>query len=533
MGNVLSTEKQQQVEALGRLGWSLRRIEKATGVRRETASVYLKSAGIAVRKPGRWGHKTAKPAIEVIIGEAGEAAKPAIEVIIGEDPAPSKPAIEVINRSPASVSSCEAYREMIEVNLELGRNAMAIYQDLVTEHKYEHGYASVMRFVRKLRGGQTPEARVPIQTQAGQESQVDYGEGPMVRCPRTGKYRRTRLFILTLAHSRKSVRLLVWKSSSRVWAELHERAFRRLGGATRVVVLDNLREGVIRPDIYEPTINPLYADVLKHYGAVALPCRVRDPDRKGKVESAIGHTQATALKGLRFETLEAAQEHLDRWDERWADKRIHGRTKRQVAQMYEEERPHLLPLPVVPFRYFQHGERTVHLDGHVELNGAYYAAPPGMIARVVPVQWDEHIVRILDPKTRLLLREHLVQLPGGYRTPEQDKPAKTPKTTEQLLARAMHAGRDIGLVCNEIHSNGGETSVRLILGVLSLTKRFGPATANAACGVALAMGVPTYRFVRTYLEKHPSPHVTLKQIDPLIRELTQYRNFIEHMTKET
>jgi len=152
---------------------------------------------------------------------------------------------------------------------------------------------------------------------------------------------------------------------------------------------------------------------------------------------------------------------------------------------------------------------------------------------VVPVQWDEHIVRILDPKTRCLLREHLVQLPGRYRTPEQDKPAKTPKTTEQLLARATHAGRDIGLLCHEIHSNGGETSVRLILGVLSLTKRFGPATTNAACGVALQMGVPTYRFVRTYLEKHPSPYVTLRQIDPLIRELTQYRNLIEHMTKET
>ena len=75
--------------------------------------------------------------------------------------------------------------------------------------------------------------------------------------------------------------------------------------------------------------------------------------------------------------------------------------------------------------------------------------------------------------------------------------------------------------------------MRLILGVLSLTKRFGPATANAPCGVALQMGVPTYRFVRTYLEKHPSPHLTLRQIDPLIRELTQYRNFIEHMTKET
>jgi transposase len=56
--------------------------------------------------------------------------------------------------------------------------------------------------------------------------------------------------------------------------------FRRLGGSTRLVVLDNLKEGVLVPDIYDPTLNPLYRDVLAHYGAVALPCRIHDPDRK-------------------------------------------------------------------------------------------------------------------------------------------------------------------------------------------------------------------------------------------------------------
>jgi transposase len=73
----------------------------------------------------------------------------------------------------------------------------------------------------------------------------------MVRDAQSGKYRRTRLFVLTLGYSRKSVRLLTWRSSVRTWAELHEKAFRRLGGCPRVVVLDNLKEGVAVPDIYE------------------------------------------------------------------------------------------------------------------------------------------------------------------------------------------------------------------------------------------------------------------------------------------
>ena len=212
------------------------------------------------------------------------------------------------------------------------------------------------RFVRRLRGMRSPEARVIIETPPGEEAQVDYGSGPMVRDPQSGKYRRTRMFVLTLGYSRKSVRLLCFRSSSRTWAELHEKAFRRLGGSTRVVVLDNLKEGVLVPDIYDPSLNPLYRDVLAHYGVVALPCRIRDPDRKGKVESGVGHAKKTPLKGKRFESLEEAQAYLDHWEERWADTRIHGTTKRQVAAMFAEEKPFLQPLPLEPFRYYQYGD---------------------------------------------------------------------------------------------------------------------------------------------------------------------------------
>jgi transposase len=97
--------------------------------------------------------------------------------------------------------------------------------------------------------------------------------------------------------------------------------------------------GSHRPDIYDPTLNPLFRDVLAHYGVVAMPCRIQDPDRKGKVEAGVGHAQKTPLKGLHFESLEQAQAYLDRWEERWADTRIHGTTKRQVAAMFAEEKP--------------------------------------------------------------------------------------------------------------------------------------------------------------------------------------------------
>src|SRR5712692_7209121 len=542
MSNVLSEDKRQQVLALGRLGWSLRRIEEATSVRRETASAYLKAAGVAVRGRGRPPRISSKPATTGVSTDPGPP-KPAITGGVSTDPDPSKPAItgEVSagpggapwppppGRAP-SASACEPFREVIVEALGRGRNAVAIWQDLVDDQGFRAGYASVKRFVLKLRGSTPAEARVVITTAPGEGDQVDYGEGPMVRDPATGKYRRTRLFVLTLGYSRKAVRLLVWRSSAQIWAELHERAFRRLGGSVRLVVLDNLGEGVLTPDVYDPTLNPLYRDVLAHYGVVALPCRVKDPDRKGKVEAGVGHAQKTPLKGLRFESLEEAQAYLDRWEERWADTRIHGTTKRQVAAMFAAEKPSLLALPLEPFRYYQYGERVVHLDGCVEVEAAYYGLPPGWIGRSVKVQWDALHVRILHPGTSQLLREHIRQKRGGYRIKSEDYPKKMPFSTAQLLHRAGHAGKQIGVLSVAIYQRQGEAGIRRVLGILSLAKKYGTAALEDACAAAIEIGVPEYRFVRRYLERRPQ--LTLRQVDPLIRELTEYRDFINLKLKE-
>ena len=191
MANVLTEEKKQQVLALGRLGWSLRRIQQATGIRRETASVYLKAANIAVRRPGAWGRaEAAKPAKQVITdsGAAIVAEPTAVNPKSNINPNPktlstrekakatSKPAKQVITDSGSSLagnkdcaaspvdrspraSACEPYRESIEVGLSRGRNSRAIWQELVDRFGFESSYQSVQRFVRKLHGAQVPQAR--------------------------------------------------------------------------------------------------------------------------------------------------------------------------------------------------------------------------------------------------------------------------------------------------------------------------------------------------------------------------------------
>jgi transposase len=137
MSNVLSEEQKQQVLALGRIGWSMRRIERETGIHRDTAARYLREAGVAPKKPGRPSKETAKPAIS------------SQEVTPDSPPPDSKPAIMVTPNSggvkPPTPSTCEPFHEIIEEALSRGRNAKGIWQDLVDDHSFTGSYQSVKR----------------------------------------------------------------------------------------------------------------------------------------------------------------------------------------------------------------------------------------------------------------------------------------------------------------------------------------------------------------------------------------------------
>jgi hypothetical protein len=101
--------------------------------------------------------------------------------------------------------------------------------------------------------------------------------------------------------------------------------------------------------------------VLAHYGAShwRAAWAIRIAKAKSKLGSAT--RRKTPLRGQRFEPQEQAQAYLDHWEQRWADTRIHGTTKRQVAATFAEEKLALLPLPLEPFRYYQYGTRAIDL----------------------------------------------------------------------------------------------------------------------------------------------------------------------------
>jgi transposase len=479
--NVLKHHLQTTLRTLLANGTSQRQIERVTGIDRKTIRAYVQRFALEPsNSPG--------VATDLELGQ-------------GQIPPPQPPT--ELNQAtshkvvPISVSACEPYREFIESQLRLNRNFTAIFQDLVDQFGFSGAYGSVKRFARQVQP-LTPEQFDRLEFAPGEEAQVDYGEGAPTLVPGTERYKKPRLFVMTLRYSRRSFRRVVWKSSQQVWASLHEQAWRYFGGATQYVVLDNLKEGVLKPDLYEPEINPVYAATLAHYGVVADPARVRDPNRKGSVENAIGHTQSTALKGKRFESIEAQNEFLEHWETKWAASRIHGSVRRQVQAMFEEERPHLKPLPVLSMQYFKEEQRTVCDDSCIQLDYSSYAARPALIGSCVIVRIFERHLEIRDLKTRLLLRTHAkADRPGTVVLPLAERLFNPSRETRQILNQAKDIGPAALQLCETLFTREGRVGQRKLWGIVGLAKRYPRRLINTACQQALDEGVLGYKQIQT------------------------------------
>lgn len=486
--NVLKIQKQNDVLALVRAKISFREIEDRLGIRRETVSRYAQAAGL-------W--PLLKPATL-------EGVATGSEFKTGQTPPPRPPdgsASSPPPKFPAHArSACEAHREWIEGEILLGRNATAIYQDLVDRFGFTHRYNSVKRYVRGLKRRE-PEQFDRLEFLPGEEAQVDYGQGALTRDPKSGKMRRPRLFVMTLRYSRRSFRKVVWNSSQEVWARLHEEAFRYFGGCPQYVVLDNLKEGVIKPDIYEPELNPVYAALLKHHDVVADPARVEDPDRKGSVENAINHTQETALQGRKFETIEEQNAFLMHWEEKWAAPRIHGRAKRQVQAMFEEEKPFLKPLAVMPFRFFKQEKRTVWDDGLVQVGQCYYAALPAPLFSDVWVRIYDLEIEILSLETMTVLRRHRrLEKKGAIAIEPSDRIFNPSRETDRLMRQAETIGVFTSKICQELFKQNGRVAQKKIQGIVALSRKHSAARIEAACQAAFERHAWSCRAVRLLIE---------------------------------
>ena len=270
---------------------------------------------------------------------------------------------------------------------------------------------------------------------------------------------------------------------------------------------------MIKADWYDPAMNPKLADFCRHYGMTPMPCRPYTPQHKGKVERGVGYAKNNALKGRQFASLGEENAYLLHWEEHVADKRVHGTTRRQVAAMFDEERKSLGPLPASVFESYQEGRRRVHRDCFVEVDKAYYEAPPEFIGRQVWVRWDGRMVRLFNDRMEQV-GCHARLEPGKFSRclGVRGLHGTIKESADYWRSRAAALGEAAGRWAHRALDQRGAEAIRSIMGLCQLAEKRRATDVNAACAKAMDAdaSLPAFRTIKNLLEAGGHAPVQLK-----------------------
>jgi transposase len=530
MANQLKVQEQEAIANLSRLGWGIRRIARELGLSRNTVRSYVRSL------------KSSEP--ESIAEETLQSSAPS--------PPNSRPETDPLSTpgsgthpnqiDPLSTpgntgrrSLCADHAELIKIKFQAGLTAQRIYQDLRGEIAFTGSYQSVKRYVRRLRRID-PQLVQRIEVQPAEEVQVDFGTGPTL-IQADGKKRKSWVFRLVLSYSRKAYSQGVLRQDTETFLRCIEAAFREFGGSTLTINLDNLKAAVLKADWADPELNPKLIDFARHYRTTIMPCLPGVPEHKGKVENSVAYVKENALAGRKFTSLAELNLALAHWEKTVADLRIHGTTKRQVAQLFAVEKPTLQPLPASVFACFQEGPRTVHRDGHVEVERAFYHVPPEYLRQDVWVRYDSREVRIFAKNPDGSLKQiqvHRRLEPGKFTNARGigGGQGSLQANLDYWLKRACELGPGCEGWARAVAQNRGIGGMRTLMGLVGLIDRQSFPAVNRACERALAKGTWRLRDVRALLEaKEIQTQITFEEHHPLIRNLSEYGIFIRTQTQ--
>lgn len=380
-----------------------------------------------------------------------------------------------------------------------------IHQRLRDEDGLEASVASVRRYVRVHFPQYARQAELELwrpPTDPGEEAQVDYGYLGAWFDPRAGRRRRVWAFSMVLRYSRHLFIRPVIRMDQRAWVESHVWAFEFFGGCPRRVVPDNLKAGVVKPDLYDPKINRAYAELAGHYGVLIDPARAHHPKDKPSIEAHQRYIRSSFFAGRDWPSLQAMSEDAARWCTQVAGRRtpraLDGRTPVEVFAA--EEAPVLLALPEAPFELAGWSRPKVGPDAHAKVGQTLYSLPYRLIGQRLDARATPAAVEFyLDGQ---LVKTHPFQ-GRGRRTDWADLPEQKTgffmRTPAWCRAQAGMVGPACDTLVGELLAVNALFRLRQAQGVLRLGQRHGDARLEAACARALEVGDPSYRTVKGIL----------------------------------
>jgi len=402
----------------------------------------------------------------------------------------------------ASEQLLQPYAE--QIGRWLGEEDMTVKQiwRLLRERGVAVGHTSVKRFVRRHIEPPVPRVTVRLETPPGRQAQVDFGRAKL----HLGDERRLRwAFVMALSHSRHRFVRFVERQDTATWIDCHVRAFEFFGGVPETVLLDNLKPGVVKPDLYDPTVNRAYGELERHYGFVVDPTRVAKPEHKGKIERSMPTIRQQLVAGRHYADLAAANEAALRWCRDGVGREVHGTTQEAPLVRFErDEQAALKPLPATAFERPTWAELKVHPDHHVVFERSYYSVPTRFVGRSVWVKGTRHLVEIYCDET--LIKTHPRATRRGTRvTDENDYPeaAKAHLFAHPVYCRtkAAHYGPNTGRFVETILASHALVHLRKAQAVLRLGEKYGARRMEEACAYLLHFETTEIRRLQRILEK--------------------------------
>jgi len=351
-------------------------------------------------------------------------------------------------------------------------------------------YSSFKRFVRKNSIAVSPQkSTCRIEVEAGQEIQIDYAKVGLLYDPLTNKRRTAYAFIATLSHSRHKYIEFVYKQDQQSFVASHIKMFEYFGGVPLRILIDNLKSGVIKPDLYDPKLNRAYQEMAEFYDCFIDPCRVRHPKDKGKVERDV---QTVRQQFRKFLALYPAADIADlnrlvrKWCTQEYGQRDHGTTHLKPYQVFiAKEQPVLKPLPPEPFEIARWKEATVHPDHYIQFDKKAYTVPHAYVGKEVWVKATDKIVQIYYREQ--LIKQHVIT--AHYRhTDFNDFPPNVKAVLDDPLnleLRAEQIGERFAKMIRRVLEPHAYINMRKAQGLLSLAQKHKSSLVEKAADYAL------------------------------------------------
>jgi transposase len=348
-----------------------------------------------------------------------------------------------------------------------------------------------------------PSATVHLETVPGRQAQGDFFYAGMMMDPLTQKVRKAYGFIMTLSHSRHRFVRFVFRQDVETWIDCHIRAFHFFGGVPETIMLDNLKAGVVKADIYDPLFNRSYGELERHYGFVCDPNKVRTAQHKGKVERSVTIVRQQVLAGRSFKDSEEANTAALTWCRHEIATKVTRTTGRTPWDLFEkEEKACLKPLPATDYECALWQHLKVHRDHHVVFEGSYYSVPTQYIGQIVWLRASKRMVEIYLEHQKI--KTHVrAKTRGQWVTDPQDYPQSKQefllKDKEVCLKQAQDIGPFTVQFLDRLLKVPTMLGQRKAQAILRLASYYGEARLEAACQRFLSFDNYAYRSVKKIL----------------------------------